>query len=478
MAIDDHGTLHPAVVACNAVAALYPTQVVKPSSSEFAAAQDSFWDSRQRERVPVCFFQPTNATQVKAALIEVVRAKSHFGIKGGGHSASKGSSSDDSFQFDLSNLSHVEISDDKQTVKVGPGVKWGPLFQTLEKHGVMAVGGRDFNVGVPGFIFGGGISYLSAPRGWGIDNLLSVDLVLANGDTVTADKSSHPGLFKALRGGGAHNFGIATSLTLRLYPYTGMWGGVHAIAESHFVDVFNEYDRYSHELIKDGKAHLIMDFTWRDNGPVVGLSMGYPEPVDNPPIFDGLRLVPSLFSTLRLDDCSSLATEVAEVTDSRGKRNTYWTLAMEYDIVLLKSVYELWARTTKPHASRFELTLDINHITPAMRNKAARESRGNLYGLEGANEPLTNIMLTIVWENEADDREVTALLKSLGSEIEALVEQHGKSVPFKYMNYGNEEQDVVASFGEENVSFLKQVASRYDPEGVFQTLQPGGFKLY
>ncbi|KAI8714917.1 FAD-binding PCMH-type domain-containing protein [Fusarium sp. LHS14.1] len=84
-------TLHPAVVACNAVAALYPAQVIKPSSSEFAIAQDSFWDARQQERAPVCFFQPTNAAQVKAALIEVVRAKSHFGIKGGGHSASKGS---------------------------------------------------------------------------------------------------------------------------------------------------------------------------------------------------------------------------------------------------------------------------------------------------------------------------------------------------------------------------------------------------
>ncbi|KAL2681426.1 hypothetical protein Neosp_009037 [[Neocosmospora] mangrovei] len=463
-------TPHPAVVACNAVAALYPAQVIKPSSLEFAVAQDSFWDARQQEKAPVCFFQPTDAAQVKAALIEVVRAKSHFGIKGGGHSASKGSSSEGSFQFDLSNLDHVKISGDKKTVKVGPGVKWGPLFQTLEKQGVMAVGGRDFNVGVPGFIFG-------APGGWGIDNLLSVDLVLANGHTVTADKSSHPDLFKALRGGGAHNFGIATSLTLRLYPYTGMWGGVHAVAESHFDDVFNEYDRYSHQLTKNGKAHLIMDFTWRDNEPIVGLSMGYPEPVDNPPIFDGLRLLPSLFSTLRLDDCSSLATEVAEVTDSRGKRNTYWTLAVQYDIELLKSVYQLWVRTTKPHASRFQLTLDINHITPAMRNKAAREGSGNMYELEGANEPLTNVMLTIVWEKEADDKEVTALLKSLGTEIEALAKQHGKFVPFKYMNYANEEQDVVASFGEESVSFLKQVASKYDPEGVFQTLQPGGFKL-
>lgn len=93
---------------------------------------------------------------MKAALIEVRRAGCLFAIKGGGHSSNhQGSSIQDGFQFDLVNLNHVKIADDNKSVSVGPGVKWGPLYKMLEERGLMAVGGRDFGVGVPGFIFGG-----------------------------------------------------------------------------------------------------------------------------------------------------------------------------------------------------------------------------------------------------------------------------------------------------------------------------------
>ncbi|KAM5372615.1 hypothetical protein ACJZ2D_007389 [Fusarium nematophilum] len=407
--------LASATAASDAIAALYPAQVINPASSAFADAQ--------------------------------------------------------------TNLDHIEIADDKQTVRVGPGVQWGPLLQELEKHGVIAVGGRDFGVGVPGFIFGGGISYLSAQYGWAIDNLVSADIVLANGDLVTADKSSHPDLFKALHGGGAHNFGIVTSLTLKLYPYKGMWGGLHAVAESNFDRVFDEYDAYTRNLVKDGKAHMILDFTRQEGQIVVAQFIGYPEPVENPPIFDGFRRIPSLLSTLRLADYSALATEMANTTDSRGKRNAYWTLALQYDIGLLRAIYNLWAGNTEPYASRFQLVLDMNHITPAMRNKAAREGAGNLYGLEGPELPLTNILLTNVWENESDDEEGVAILRNLGNEIESLARRQGSSIPFKYMNYSNQEQDVIGGLKKKHRLFLRDVASKYDPEGVFQELQPGGFKL-
>jgi FAD/FMN-containing dehydrogenase len=102
---------------------------------------------------------------VKVAIVEVLRANCPFAIKGGGHSSnSEGSSIQDGVQFDLVNLNHIEIADDEKTVRVGPGVRWGPLLQVLEKRGVIAVGGRDFGVGVPGFIFGG--KFFLLPYKW------------------------------------------------------------------------------------------------------------------------------------------------------------------------------------------------------------------------------------------------------------------------------------------------------------------------
>lgn len=313
--------------------------------------------------------------------------------------------------------------------------------------------------------------------GWGIDNLVSADIVLASGELITASSSSHPELNRALHGGGAHNFGIVTNLTLKLYPYQGMWGGLNAVTEEHFDALFEAYDAYTHDLLEDSKAHLIVDFYRHEGKMVAAQFIGYPEPRPDPPIFNGLRRIPSALNTLRLADNSALAAEIAEVTDSKGKRNMYWTFSMEYDINLLKSVYTLWAGKTEPYAGRSRFALDINHITPVMRNKASREGQGNMYGLEGPDEPLTNILLTAVWEDERDDKYVTDILRGLSVAIEAFAGKRGKSRRFRYMNYAHQEQDVIAGFGDRSKSYLRQVAARYDPEGVFQTLQRGGFKL-
>ncbi|KAL2071017.1 hypothetical protein VTL71DRAFT_14043 [Oculimacula yallundae] len=460
-----------------AVAALYPDQVLTAKSSAYANAQGTFWNTRQKDTAPGCFFQPKTTEQVQAAIVEVVRAKCPFAIKGGGHSSNpKGSSIQDGFQFDLSHIDHIRIAEDKETVEVGPGVHWGQLYLELEKHGIIAVGGRDAIVGVPGFIFGGGISYYANQYGWGIDNLISVDIVLANGELITASAESHLDLFKALRGG-AHNFGIVTNLVLKVHPYDGMWGGYNIAQEEHFDAVFEAYDQYSKDLVSDGKAHMILDFYRRDGVLMVVEFMGYPDPKPDPPIYDKIRQIPSLDNTLRVAHYSDLAQEMTVATDCSNKRNMYWTLAMEYDIKLLRSALEIWIEGTALSTEKFSTAFDVNHITPAMRNKSSRNGLGNLYGLEGANVPLTNILLTGTWENASDDAEINELLKGITHRIEALAKKEGKDCAFKYMNYANAEQDVISSFGQDAKTFMLDVAAKYDPEGIFQKLQPGAWKL-
>ncbi|CAG9946944.1 unnamed protein product [Clonostachys rosea f. rosea IK726] len=352
------------VAACDAVAALFPAQVVRAASSAYIEAQNSYWNASQRQKEPACFFQPTSAEQVSAAIVEVVRADCAFAIKGGGHSSNPdGSSIQDGFQFDLSKLNHIEISETDRTLRVGPGVHWGSLLKILESRGLSAVGGRDAGVGVPGF---------------GIDNLISFDIVLANGDLLTVDRDSHPDLNKTLHGGGAFNFGIVTSLTLKLHSYDGMWGGMNVVDEANFDAVWDAYDKYTSDLIEENKAHLIMDFFQLDGRMVVAKFMGFLAPQPNPAIFQGLCSIPKVHDTLRLDQYSGLAKEMQEVTNCRGERNTYWTLAMRYDIRLLKDCYELWARMTKAYEDRFRFAFDVNHITPAMRNQAAGRGTGNV----------------------------------------------------------------------------------------------------
>lgn len=306
---------------------------------------------------------------------------------------------------------------------------------------------------------------------------MSADIVLASGELITVSDASHPDLHIALHGGGAANFGIVTSLTLKVFPYHGMFGGLTAIDESHFDAVFDAYNTYTQELVQDKKAHMIMDFVPKGGRMLCALYMGYPGISPDPAIFRRLRNIPSVANTLRVSDYSELATEMAEATNSRGKRNAYWTLSMEYDIDLVRSVYDVFTQTTNRYLNRYRFALDFNHITPAMRNQAAREGTANVYGLEGPDEHLTNILITAVWENESDDAQITTILRQLGAAFEELARQRGKDRQFKYMNYANQEQDVIAGFGEKNKAFLKQVAARYDPTGVFQTLRQGPWKL-
>lgn len=90
------------------------------------------------------------------AIIEIVQAECSFSIKGGGHSSNAGGSSiKGGFQFDLIKLDSTEIATDQSSIKLGPGNIWGPLFNALEEQSLMAMGGRDVGVGVPGFLFGG-----------------------------------------------------------------------------------------------------------------------------------------------------------------------------------------------------------------------------------------------------------------------------------------------------------------------------------
>lgn len=107
-----------------------------------------------------------------------------------------------------------------------------------------------------------------------------------------------------------------------------------------------------------------------------------------------MRFGASLMLALRLASYSDLVKEMEEVTYCTGKRNVYWTFSMEYYIDLLRAVLNGWAQMSKPYSDRFRFAFDVNHITAATRNKAAHEGQPDMYGLEGPDEPLTNILLT------------------------------------------------------------------------------------
>jgi FAD/FMN-containing dehydrogenase len=145
-------------------------------------------------------------------------------VRGGGHNPAGRAVTDGGLMIDVSPMKGIRVDSAARTARAEGGVTWGELDRETQLHGLATTGGSVSTTGIAGYTLGGGLGWIMGKCGLAIDNLLSVDLVLADGRVVTASRKKHADLFWALRGGGG-NFGVATSFEYRLHPIGPMITG-------------------------------------------------------------------------------------------------------------------------------------------------------------------------------------------------------------------------------------------------------------
>jgi FAD/FMN-containing dehydrogenase len=146
-------------------------------------------------------------------------------VRGGGHSAPGFGTNDDGVVIDLSLMRSVYVDPLARTARAGGGATWGDFNYATHAFGLATTGGIVSTTGVAGLTLGGGIGYLTRGYGLSLDNLLSVDVVTADGQYRRASKDENADLFWGLRGGGG-NFGVATSLEFELHPVNDVYVGI------------------------------------------------------------------------------------------------------------------------------------------------------------------------------------------------------------------------------------------------------------
>jgi FAD/FMN-containing dehydrogenase len=145
-------------------------------------------------------------------------------VRGGGHSVPGFGTCDDGVVVDLSGMRGVTVDAKSRTARAQGGATWGDFNDATHAHGLATTGGIISTTGVAGLTLGGGIGYLARGFGLSCDNLISADVVTADGRSIVASADENADLFWALRGGGG-NFGVVTSLEFRLHPVEMIYGG-------------------------------------------------------------------------------------------------------------------------------------------------------------------------------------------------------------------------------------------------------------
>jgi FAD/FMN-containing dehydrogenase len=217
-----HTTVTLEETAFQELAARHAGALLRPGDAGYEEARAVY--NGMINKHPALIARGKDVADVIAAVNFAREHELTLAVRGGGHNGPGLGTCDDGLVIDLTEMKGIRVDPVARTVRVEGGCTWGEVDHATHPFGLATPSGFISTTGVGGLTLGGGIGYLSRTLGLTIDNLLGVDMVLADGSFVMASAEEHADLFWAVRGGGG-NFGVVTSFLFQLHPISTVYGG-------------------------------------------------------------------------------------------------------------------------------------------------------------------------------------------------------------------------------------------------------------
>jgi FAD/FMN-containing dehydrogenase len=438
-------------------------ELVMPGDATYDEAR-SVWNG-MIDRRPLLIARCTGVSDVVAAIGFARSEGVTVAVRGGGHNVAGNATCDGGLVIDLSGMKGIRVDADTRTVRAQGGLTWAELDAETQAFGLATTGGLVTTTGIAGYTLGGGIGWLMREHGLACDNLISADVVTADGETVHASESENAELLWGLRGGGG-NFGVVTEFEFRLHPVSQVFGGLIAWPAEAGRDVL----RFWRDWVTDTPDQLctMAAFLYAPPEPFV------PPEVVGSPIFaiacfhsdpagsaeDDLRPLRDLGPAVDvLGPMPYLAIQgMFDAGLPRGSRN-YWRSGY-IDTLTDEAIDTIIAQTPGLPAPMGQL--HVHQMGGAMSRVP---SGATAFGNRDARFLMNYIGL---WLDPAEDEKNIDWVKSASDAVE---ERHGTGA--RYVNFQADEGEagVRSAYESETFTRLQVLKQRYDPTNFFRLNQ-------
>ncbi|KAK7709103.1 hypothetical protein SLS57_008829 [Botryosphaeria dothidea] len=469
---------------------------------DYTNENSEYWSTGCAALKPACIIKPSNVQEMSTVIKTLYNNNETFAVKSGGHNPNQNFSSIDGGPLvSTAKLNEVILDEASKTVRVSPGNRWEDVHKVLDGTGYTVIGGRIGNVGVGGYIVGGGLSFLSAEYGWAANNVVEFEVVLANGTIATASNSTNPDLFKALKAGGA-NFGVVTAYTLAAHEIGQVWGGNLIFGSEKSDDLLKALQNFTQNY-PDEKAGIIMtsEITGANLVHIWIMFLFYDGPEPPAGVFDMFTsLGPvtnnaktrSYYDLLAFNNWAvlkgsayTIATETTPLLPADEESNVNITIAH------LEDCYDHWVNVSKTYAAVPGLVASIafQPYPAAFARKAAEVDAsfggtGDLINFDTAADRIIFEFDFSYWKGLAsvDEKVDTATVELYGG-MKEIVDKavQEKRVPDVYrplfMNDGYFRQDYWGRIDQESRAFAEGVRDTVDPGKFWSSRSAGGFFL-